>query len=586
MKRLFEKYIWRRVGKKIQRIRRGRREWRNFQKWVKLDCEVKLKNRAALRRECENLPFKPLISVLMPVYNVEEEWLRLAIESVLGQIYKNWELCIADDCSPAPHIRRILEEYAARDFRIKTVFRHENGHISAASNSALELASGEYAALLDHDDELCEDALFYVAEEINRFPAADLIYSDEDMFDENGARFNPKFKPDWSQDLFYSVNLVTHLVVYRTNILRKIGGFRTGFEGSQDYDLALRVIEQIPANHIRHIPRILYHWRAIKGSVAFDSDEKPYAHERARAALLSHFERIGKRAVVSQTVYNLHRVQYNLPGILPKVCLIILVDDVQSAKSAVENFVENTDYRNLEIVLVCLESVVAKISNLETPLSKNQSVSIKFMICENLSEAEKYNFAVAQTDGEILCFVDAALKPETKDWLTEMIAFACQTEIGAVGAKLLYADETILHGGLIVGTNNLISIAHQHLPRNESGNYARAQIVNNFSAVSISCLATHREAFDSVGGFNAGNYPNKLFDVDFCLKLGEKKYRIVFTPYAELTKTKTKRRLNLEKNPTAEEKKRFVEKWRETLKRDAFYNPNLSKKDAGFSIDI
>ncbi len=562
------------------------REHLNYQKWIRKIDTLTDTNRAEMRREIENFDRQPLISVVMPVYNVEEKWLRLCVESVLRQIYENWELCIADDCSPSPHIRQVLEEYAEKDKRIKVIFRAENGHISAASNSALELANGEFVALLDHDDELAEHALFYVVKEINEFPETAMIYSDEDLINENGKRYEPKFKPDWSRDLFYSLNLITHLSVYRTTILRKIGGFRIGLEGSQDYDLALRLTEQISENRIRHIPRILYHWRAIQGSVALSGDEKPYAHERAREALRSHFERMGKRAIVSQNIYNLHRVQYELPADLLKVSLIILADeDFQAAENAIKNYGENTDYQNFEIVLVCSETTKANIPKATQSLG-SMLVSLKFIVCECKSEAEKYNFAVSQTDGEILCFADINLKPLSIDWLKELVNFATEKEIGVVGAKILYANESVLHGGLIIGTSGAVGIAHHHLPRTENGNFVRAQVTGNFSAVSVACFATRREIFESVGGFGSVDFPNKLFDADFCLKLRERDYRIVFTPYAELIKIDTKRRSSLEEDTTAEEKKRFVEKWHQVIKRDPFYNPNLSKKDASFSIDV
>jgi glycosyltransferase involved in cell wall biosynthesis len=527
-------------------------EARKYKKWISDKDLLTDEKRAHIRSEIDDLKHVPLISVVLPVYNVGERLLRLCIESVLRQLYEHWELCIADDHSPSPHIKKVLEEYAARDERIKVVFRAENGHISAASNSALELVTGEFVALLDHDDEFSEDALFWVAKEINDFPETAMIYSDEDLIDERSRRHSPKFKPDWSRDLFYSLNLITHLSVYKTEILRKIGGFRIGVEGSQDYDLAMRIVEQISENQIRHIPRILYHWRVIRGSVSFSLDEKPYAHERAREAIRAHFERTGKKAKVSQAIINLHRVRYDLPANLPKVSLILSEgDDFEK-----EIFTKETDYQNLEIIECDAET------------------------------AENLNRAALEASGEILCFVNANLKPLSKDWLAELASFALQTQIGAVGAKLLYKDGSVLHGGLIVGTRDIVGIAHHRLPRMSGGNFLRAQLVNNFSAVSISCFAVRRDVFELVGGFDAGSLPEKLFDVDLCLKLREKNYRIVFTPYAELIQTDEKRRLNIQKEPGVGEKDHFVTKWRNVIARDPFYNPNLSKNDASFSIDI
>lgn len=548
------------VRQSLRRINHNFTEKKKYQLWIKAH-RLTDEDRREIRRQIETLPDNLKISVLMPVYNVDEKWLRLCIESVINQLYENWELCIADDCSPLPHIKRVLEEYAARDKRVKIVLRRENGHISAASNSALALATGEFTALLDHDDELSEDALFYVAKEINDFPETRMIYSDEDLIDEKGRRYEPKFKPDWSRDLFYSLNLITHLSVYETDLLRKIGGFRLGAEGSQDYDLALRFTECISDYQIRHIPKILYHWRAIRGSVAFSLDEKPYAHERAREALRAHFDRTGKKAIVSQAIYNLHRVQYELPANLPNVSLILSADSSEIFRKAAESFAKSTDYANLQIIST---------ETRDTPRS----------------EAERLNDTAARADGQILCFIDANLTPLSDGWLKELVGFATQNEIGAVGAKILSKDENILHGGLIIGTSDTISAAHRGMARDYDGYFLRARLTNNFSAISASCLVVRREVYREIDGFDGKNLPDSFFDADFCLKLREKNYRIVFTPYAELIKVDENRRLNLEKNPTAAEKRYFVEKWNEVIDRDPFYNPNLSKKNGGFSIEI
>lgn len=572
--RLVKEKRWSELSRKVKLRRRDRREAKNYQKWIS-KYKLTENDRRKIRSEILGFSHAPLISVILPVYNVDVKWLRLCIESVLKQLYQNWELCIADDNSPNPQIRSVLEEYAAKDTRVKVIFRAENGHISAASNSALSLAAGEFCALLDHDDELSEDALFCIAREINEFPETAMIYSDEDMIDENNRRFQPKFKPDFSRDFFYSLNLMTHLAAYRTDVLRKINGFQIGLEGSQDYDLALRFTEQISERQIRHIPRILYHWRAIRGSVALSSSEKPYAHERARRTIREHLERIGKKATVSQTVLNYHRVQYRLPENFPKVTLILSADeDFETTEKSVRYFFEETVYQNFEIVLICPESF------------KTESFPGKFktFFRKNLSKAASLNQAVSESSGEILCFAEARLRPLSRDWLAELTSFAIQKDIGAVGGKILDKGENISAGALVFRSGDLTGTAHQGLPRAAAGNMYRAQVVNNFSAVSAGCFAVRRAAFEEVGGFDAENLPDSLFDADFCLRLRrERNLRIVFTPYAELVEIE---KGVLPKTPGAKEADFFRQKWRSVLEKDPFYNPNLSLVGETFTIKI
>lgn len=564
---------WSAISGRLKSLRRERREEKKYQKWIlnhaitEIACQ-KIKDQIAC------FDRQPLISIVLPVYNVEEKWLRLCIESVLKQIYENWELCIADDNSPNQQIKTVLEEYAEKDKRIKICFRDKNGHISAASNSALGLATGEFCALLDHDDELTKDALYHIAKELNEFPETAFIYSDEDMIDAQGMRYYPKFKPDFSRDLLYSLNLITHLSAYKTEILRKIGGFRIGLEGSQDYDLALRFIEQIDEKQIRHIPRILYHWRAIRGSVALSGDEKPYAHERARQALREHFERTGKKVKVEQGIYQFHRVRYELPENLPRVSLILSANaGFETAKQQIERFLAETDYQVLEIVLIAAE-------NVEKPTFSDK---VKVIFRRNLSKAEYSNQAVLQSTGEILCFADARLRPLSKDWLKELTSFAVQKEVGAVGGKILYKNETILSGGFILGFDDLIGVAHHSLPRETDINLFRARVINNFSAVSAKCLAIRREIFDDLGGFDAENLPNVLFDADLCLKLREQNLRIVFTPYAELLETQKSDSLT---RSSSKEVEHFKQKWQRVIDKDPFYNPNLSLTGETFTIKI
>src|SRR5438093_698436 len=324
-----------------------------YRRWVEAYDSLTDLDRSAIRRHIHRLTNKPLISVVMPTYNTPENWLRLAIESVRNQLYPHWELCIADDASPRPHVRRILEEYGAKDRRIKAVFRAKNGHISAASNSAIQLVTGTFIALLDHDDELPKHALYMVALELNNCPDADLIYSDEDKIDQKSRRYDPYFKPEWNPDLFLSQNYVSHLGVYRTSIVREAGGFQTGYEGAQDWDLALRIIERIPSSHVRHIPRVLYHWRAIPGSNALAVDEKHYVNEAQARVLASHFDRLGLDVEILPAVGGHWRIKYPLPQPPPLVTLIIsTLNRFDLLHRCVESIYRKTAYPNFELITV------------------------------------------------------------------------------------------------------------------------------------------------------------------------------------------------------------------------------------------
>ena len=542
-------------------------EARAYDRWLKIHGTPDERARGEMRRKIAEFRSRPLISILLPVYNVDENWLRLCVASVRDQIYENWELCIADDCSTKPHIRSVLDEYADLDLRIKVVYRAQNGHISAASNSALDLATGEFAVLLDHDDELSADALFWVANELNSFPETAMIYSDEDMIDTRGRRSEPKFKPDFSRDLLYSLNLVTHLSAYRTELMRSIGGFRVGFEGSQDYDLALRIVEHVSEHQIRHIPRILYHWRAIAGSVALSSDEKPYAHDRARAAIGEHLSRAGIGASVGATHYNLHRVKYDLAE-PPSVSI---VTDAMSDAS-LGRLIASTAYTPYDIVLL---------SSVPREALRNVASS-KIVVSAEADRSKRLNLGAGAATGEIIIFVNGALVPHDGDWLTELVRLASQPQIGAVGGRVLSTDETVWTGGLVVGAGGGAAAAHRGFPISISGNMGRNQVIGNFSAVSEFCMAVKREDFNSVGGFDEKNLPNSFFAADLCLRLGELGRRIAMTPYAKLVHTVQAQDIE----PSAGELEYLQKRWPRQMSCDPFYNPNLSKRDGTFSIEV
>ena len=560
----------------------------SYQRWIELYDTITPADREAINKRIEALPNKPLISVLIPVFNVDEKWLRRAIESVCRQLYPRWELCIADDNSTQPHVRRILDEYAAQDARIKVVYRETNGHISAASNSALALASGEFVALLDNDDELREHSLYMVAEAINDHPNADLIYSDEDKLDEHGVRHAPHFKPHWNPDLFYSYNCISHLGVFRRSIVTKIGGFREGMEGSQDYDLALRFIEQIPASNIRHIPHVLYHWRTVATSTASVSSQKDYAHNAARKALSSHFERTKTDASVMPGYRFYHRVVYPLPEPAPLVSLVIGTRDrVQLLRQLIDGIFDQTDYSALEVVVVDNQSSDRSTLDYLERIAEDPRVKV-------LSYDAPFNFSainnlgVRAAKGEIVGLLNNDLKIISPGWLKEMVSHALRPEIGAVGARLLYSNDTIQHAGVVLGIGGVAGHAFKHMTKDAKVTIDRMHVIQNFSAITAACLVMRRDVFDEVHGLDETNLPVAFNDVDLCIRINELGYRILWTPYAELYHLESVSRGSDELPHNAPRFRREVSYmkhvWKDVLYCDPCYNPNLTLEREDFSL--
>lgn len=527
--------------------RKLRIERRNriYREWIRQFDLLTDDRRKRIKEVIERFDRMPLISVLMPVYNVDAKYLKEAIDSIREQLYPNWELCIADDRSPSPHVRKILEEYAATDARIKIVYRETNGHISAASNSALEIVTGEFTALMDHDDKLTEDALFQVAKLLNERPDVNMVYSDEDKIDAHGTRYQPMFKPDWSIELFRSLNLVTHLCVFRTAILRKIGGFRIGFEGSQDYDLSLRFVEQIDPRTIEHIPLVLYHWRAIPGSVALDSGEKSYAHEKAREAIREHFERLGVAADVTRGVGELHRTNYHVPAPEPTVTLI------GQPGTDLERLLSNAGYGNVETI--------------------RAGDGPRFT---SLNEAAR------SATGSVLVFVSHRVEHASDGWLRELVSRAIQNGVGPVGAKIASRSDHILNAGYFLGVSEGVGRPHLGYHAADQGEFERLAVDQNFSAVSVECMAISRDRFESARGFDADSFPENYGDIDLCLRLAGSGSRTLWTPWAKVTSSQE------DELPMEEGLDRLRARWPEVFARDPFYNPNLTAaaNDLGFAF--
>lgn len=551
----------------------------DYEEWVRRYDTRTDEVRSAMRAYATNFTHKPLLSVVMPVYNPKPEWLVEAIESVRGQLYSHWELCIADDASADPRIRPILEDYAAQDNRIKVIFRECNGHICAASNSALSLATGEWVVFLDHDDVLSEVALFWTADAIDKHPEARLIYSDEDKIDERGVRHDPYFKCEWNRDLFYSQNFFCHLGVFRRDVLLEVGGFRIGYEGSQDHDLVLRSIEAINGGRIHHIPRVLYHWRTHAGSTAYDSETKPYAKMAGVRALNDHFARQGVQATATSEV-NGYRVRYQLSDPAPKVSIIIPTrDNERLLRRCIESVTEKTQYQDYELIIVDNGSMATTTITYLHDISQREGVRV-------IRDDYPFNYsalnnrAAKEANGEILCLLNDDIEVITAAWLSEMVSIAIQPGIGAVGARLLYPDGSLQHGGVILGVGGVAGHFHKGRSRDDYGYFGRASLAQGMSAVTGACLMVRKAIYEAVGGLNERDLTIAFNDVDFCLRLREAGYRNVWTPYAELYHHESATR-GPDTSPIKQarfegEAWYMRNRWKGVLENDPAYSPNLT----------
>ncbi|KWT82710.1 MULTISPECIES: glycosyltransferase family 2 protein [unclassified Variovorax] len=581
--RIFGKSGWAGVQWELGRRMGG---YNNYDNWVRKHDTLTPELREKLARRVEAMVGGPLISVVMPTYNPNPAWLREAIESVRAQIYPNWELCIADDASTSKDVREILEAYSCSDARVKVVFRPQNGHISASSNSAIELATGSWLALMDHDDLLPAHALYCVAECIVANPDVRLIYSDEDKVDEGGHRFGPYFKPDWNVDLFRSQNMFSHLGVLATDLVREVGGFRVGLEGSQDWDLVLRCMERVDQRQIRHIPRVLYHWRVHGESTAKSMGAKPYAAVAGERALNDHLARTGVQGAAEYLGFGF-RVRYALPQVLPLVSLIIPTRNaLQLVRQCIESIEGKTSYANHEIILVDNgsddPSALAYFKELGT------RANIRVLRDDRpFNYAALNNAAVAQAKGELVALVNNDIEVITPDWLSEMVSIALQPGVGAVGARLWYPNMTLQHAGVILGVGGIAAHAHRGMPAGREGYGGRAGLIQSFSAVTAACLVMRKSIYEQVGGFDEVNLQVAFNDVDFCLRLSEAGYRNVWTPYAELMHHESATRgkdLSPEKRARFEREVAYMHRrWDHVLQNDPAYSPNLMLAREDFS---
>ncbi|MFP3565432.1 glycosyltransferase [Paraburkholderia sp. SIMBA_030] len=552
-----------------------------YHDWIERNDSITSTERVRAEAMQASFDRKPLISIVVPTYNSDERFLAEMIRSVRDQIYGNWELCVADDASPNPSVKQILKAAAAEDSRIKIVFRDVNGHISEASNSALAIASGEYVALLDHDDILPPHALFMVVHYINMHPTGRMFYSDEDKLTTDGKRTAPYFKSDWNPQMFLTQNMFSHLGVFETALIREAGGFRKGFEGSQDYDLTLRCVEIAGHDKVVHIPHVLYHWRIAPGSTASSGSEKPYALLAAIRALEEHLKRVHADATVEHLFEEpgLLRVRYAVPRPVPKVSLIIPTrDGVGLLRQCIDSIFLRTIYPDYEIIVVDNGSVKEETLSYFAEIGKKPNVRI-------LRDDSPFNFsalnnrAAAIATGEYLCLLNNDIEVISPDWLNEMVGIASQPGNGAVGAALWYPNNTLQHGGVLIGLGGIAGHMHHKMKRGHFGYFGRAVTAQNLSAVTAACLVIRKSIYDEVGGLDEG-LAVAFNDVDFCLRVREAGYRNVWTPYAQLYHHESATRgsdMDPDKYDRFVKEVRWMEnRWAGKLEYDPAYNPNLS----------
>lgn len=568
----------------------GAGETIGYAAWVERYDTLRDADRRGIAAHIARFETAPLISVVMPVYAVAPDLLEPAIASVQSQIYPHWELCIADDASPGEAVWATLERLRAIDPRIKAVRRATNGNICAATNSALELATGAFVALMDHDDLLSPRALYEVAALIQDHPDADLIYSDEDKIDATGQRYEPHFKTGWNPELMLAQNMVSHLGVYRRSVIEAVGGLREGFEGSQDYDLALRVAEATTPAHIHHIPWPLYHWRQSGGPETFSQAQMDRCAVAAQRAVAEHLARTG------QPVLSVRRmddtpgwvaVRRAVPDPRPMVSVVVPTRDRADLLAQCAEGVLASGYAPLELIIVDNGSVEPETAALFARLSGDPRVRV-------LSAPGPFNFsalnnaAAAEAKGEILLLLNNDISMPAEGWLEALVAQAVRPGVGAVGARLLYPDGRVQHAGVAVGLGGVAGHVGHFAPGETAGYFGHLKSARNVSAVTAACLALRKAVFDEVGGLDEANLAVAFNDIDLCLKIRAAGYEIVYEPACELIHHESASRGADTEGPAHDRFRAEISvmraRWGKTLDSDPFYGPIFSLRHSDYQL--
>lgn len=551
-----------------------------YEQWIKNHVATDEELKEQRRYDFE---YKPLISILIPTYKTPKHLLVETIDSVFKQSYENWELCIADGNSQEDYIVEMLEAYKNQDNRIKVKYLDENKGIAGNTQECYYMANGDYIGLFDHDDLLEPNALFEIVKAVNKDRSIDFIYTDEDKINEKSDhRFDPHFKQDYAVDTFWSYNYICHFSVFRKDLMAKIGGFREGFNGSQDYDIILRATEA--AGNVHHIPKILYSWRVHSGSTAGNPQNKMYCYDAAKKALNDALLRNGiKGEAFDGKFIGSYEINYEIIG-SPMVSIIIpSKDNIKKLDATIKSIFNKSSYSNYEIV------VVENNSKKEETLKYYEKIqelykNVKVITWDKeFNYAQVNNFGAENASGDFLLFMHDDVEVINNDWLIKMIGLAQRNDVACVGSKIYYKDNTIQHGGIILGVNGSIGYAHRNLQKYENGYFLRLGITHNLSAVSGACLLVKRLVFNEINGFDE-SFALKYGDVDFCLRALNIGKVNVWTPSAQLYHNKN-RKSKYDEKVIKEDRNRFEKRYAEFLEKgDPYYSPNLTLERENFSL--
>ena len=565
------------------------RNRRGYSAWVRRTDTPTRADLRQCRAKIATFSRQPTISIVMPVSDPTPAILDAAIRSVRDQVYPRWELCIAVATTAAPGSAAGIRRHAAADRRITARFHDRCGTISAASNTALEMASGDYVALFDPDGLLPPLALYWVVESINRHPDARILYSDEDKVDGHGRRFDPCFKGDFNHVLLLARNMIGHLGVYRRDLVVSLGGFREGFEGAQDHDLALRCVAAVSREEIVHVPRILYHRRAVAGSTALATTETPAATAAAQRAVAEHLRGFDSGATVEPAPESpIHlRIRHSIPSPAPLTSIVICTRDHEPLlRRAIDSIIGKTTYPHYEFVVLDNGSRDAATRAYLASISRRPGITV-------IRDESPFNYsrlnntAIGHARGQVLCLLNDDIEVLSPGWLEEMVSFAVRPDVGAVGARLWYPDGTLQHGGVIVGLGGVAGHAHLGLAKGEHGSFCRAVLQQELSAVTGACLVVRRDVFEEVGGLDE-QIAVAFNDVDLCLRIRAAGYRNIWTPFAELIHHESASRgqdNSPEKHARLQREIRFMkDRWGATLETDPYFNPNLSMHAGDYAL--